>query len=155
MGALIGRQRKFVEALMTLGADSAAIRQAAIMAGYSPNHGYHMMQDDRVMAAVRELATKTVAGSALIGVKVMVEIATTAGHKDQFQAAKHLAALNGFTAEQRIVVEHLEPDKKALIIEVRELANQLGMDPRTLIESTGLVIDAEFEEVAAVDDSDW
>ncbi len=94
----------------------------------------------------------------------MLEIAHTPGHKDQYKAAKDLAALNGYTAEQRIVVEHISEDSKAQIRQIRAMAEELGMDPRQLIEGVG-IIDAEFEEVAekvaalaappTVDDSDW
>jgi hypothetical protein len=157
MSALTGRKKKFVLALLKLGASTSAQRQAAAQAGYDPMYGYQLMHDDRVLAAIREVATKTVAGAALTGVQVMIDIALDKEHKDRFRAAKELAALNGFTAEQRIVVEHVDGDTRAKILEVRKLAEQLGLDPRQLIEATGMVIDAEFEVVEGmqVDDSEW
>lgn len=157
MSALTGRQKKFVWALLQNGASTTAARKAATTAGYEPEYGYQLMRDPRVLAAIREEATKTVAGAALTGVQVMLDIALDMDHKDRFRAAKELAALNGFTAEQKIVVEHIDSGMRDKITEVRKLAEQLGLDPRLLIERTGLVIDAEFEvvEELQVDDNDW
>ena len=158
MSALTSRQNKFVMALLQHGASTTAARKAAAMAGYEPEYGYQLMRDDRVLAAIREQATKTVAGAALTGVQVMIDIALDKEHKDRFRAAKELAALNGFTAEQKIVVEHVDRDTREKVQEVRRLAEQLGLDPRLLIERAGVVVDADFEivePVAAVDDSDW
>jgi phage terminase small subunit len=159
MSALTGRKKKFVLALLKLGASTSAQRQAAAQAGYDPMYGYQLMHDDRVLAAIREVATKTVAGAALTGVQVMIDIALNKEHKDQFRAAKELAALNGFTSEQRIVVEHIDRDAKDKIQEIRVLAEKMGLDPRLLIERAGVVIDADFEIITPatqqVDDSDW
>ena len=159
MSALSGRQRTFVLELIQRGAHRTAIEDSAVAAGYSRTHGYKLLRDSDVLAAVREESTKKVAGAALLGVAVMVEIASNPLHKDQYRAAKDLAALNGFTAEQRIVVEHIDADSKAQIRQIREMATQLGMDPKQLIEAAG-IIDAEFEDVtpkkaAEVDSSDW
>jgi chemotaxis response regulator CheB len=82
----------------------------------------------------------------LVGVKVLIDIAHDKEHKDQFRAAKELAAINGFTAEQRIVVEHISPDSKGMIQEIRSMAAQLGLDPKQLISAAG-IIEAEFTEV--------
>ena len=157
LAALMGRQRKFVLALLTYGADPAAARHAARDAGYDPMYGYQLLRDDRVLKAIREEATKTVAGAALEGVQIMLEIARDKNDTSRFQAAKHLMALNGFTTEQRVVVEHIDRDSREKIEYVRRMAEQLGMDARTLIEQAGIIIDADFEvvEQLQVDDSDW
>jgi hypothetical protein len=137
-----------------------AAKQAAASVGYVPEYGYQLMRDEEVLAALREEATKRLAGAALVGVNVMLEIAQDPGHKDQFRAAKELAAINGFTAEQRIVVEHIDKDGQAVLANVKELAKRLGLDARQLIAQAG-IIDAEFVDVtpakdaAKVDDSDW
>jgi len=121
-----------------------------------PNYGNELMRDERILAALREEATKRLSGAALVGVNVMLELAQTPGHKDQFRAAKELAAINGFTAEQRIVVEHINPDTKDQMRQIKEMATALGLDPKQLIASAGIV-DAEFTEVKEpeVDSSDW
>lgn len=157
MQALSSRQQQFVLALLQQGVSKTAARKAAAETGFAPEYGYQLLRNDLILTAIREEATKRVAGAALVGVTVMLDIAQNPDHKDQFQAAKQLMALNGFTAEQRIVVEHIDRDAKDKIQEIRLLADKLGLDPRQLIAQAGVVVDAEFEEVtpARVDDSDW
>ena len=158
--ALMPQQRRFVKALLSQGANKHAVRKAATEAGYNPGYGFELMRQDSIMAAIREEATKRLAGAALLGVTVMLDIAMDPTHKDQFRAAKELMGINGFTAEQRIVVEHISPQGREIIQQVRAMAEQLGLDPRLLIEQTGVIIDADFEVMspdarAEVDDSDW
>lgn len=156
MSALNQAQRAFVVAMLQQGVNPKAASKAAVVAGYASAYGYELMRNENILAALREEATKRLAGAALSGINIMLDIAHTPGHKDQFRAAKELAAINGFTAEQRIVVEHINEDTKAQIRQIKEMASQLGMDPRQLIEAAGIV-DAEYTEVAAaeVDTSDW
>ena len=163
MSALTARNRMFVIAMLEQGVNPKAASTAAKSCGYLPTYGYELMRNPDIIQALREEATKRMAGAALVGVNVMLEIAQNPMHKDQYRAAKDLAAINGFTAEQRIVVEHIDADSKAQIRQIREMATQLGMDPKQLIEAAG-IIDAEFEEVkpdignpisAQVDSSDW
>ena len=160
MNALPRRQRQFVIAMMKQGVNPKACSRAAAECGYAPMYGYELMRNEGILAALREEATKKLAGAALVGVNVMLEIANSPGHKDQFRAAKELAGINGFTAEQRIVVEHITEDTKAQMQQIREMAVQLKLDPEQLIKAAG-IIDAEFTEVipaeepAEVDTSDW
>lgn len=156
------RHRKFVIALLQQGASKHAVRKAAAESGYNQNYAFALMRDPGVIAALREEATKRVAGAALLGVTVMLDIATNPDHKDQFRAAKELAALNGFTAEQKITVQHIGETGQNVMAQIRQMAEQMGLDPRRLLEHAGIV-DAEFtvveaaqgNPVAEVDDSDW
>lgn len=160
MGTLGPRKRAFVIAMLQQGVNPKACQLAAAKCGYEPKTGYFLMRDPGILAALREEATKRMAGAALVGVNVLLDIANSPTHKDQFRAAKELAGINGFTAEQRIVVEHISEDSKAQIRQIREMAVQLGLEPEQLIKAAG-IIDAEFEEVReriapiSVDDSDW
>ncbi len=159
MGSLSARKREFVIAMLQAGVNPKACAQAAAKCGYAAYYGYELMRDEGILAALREESTKRLAGAALVGVNVLLDIAQSPTHKDQFRAAKELAGINGFTAEQRIVVEHISEDSKAQIRQIRDMATQLGLDPKQLIASAG-IIDAEFTEVipakvAEVDDSDW
>ena len=157
MAGLSDRERLFVIAMLQQGLNKKAAQIAANEAGYTnPVYGYELMRRDSILAAMREEATKRVAGAALVGVTVMLDIAQTDGHKDQYKAAKDLAALNGFTSEQRIVVEHIDSDGKAMIQKIRTMAADLGMDAQQLIAAAGIV-DAEYTVVnePEVDTSDW
>jgi hypothetical protein len=159
MAALPDRQRQFVQAMLRMGVNPKAAASASLECGFHKNYGYELMRDDGVLAALREESTKRLVGAALVGVNVMLEIAQNPLHKDQYRAAKELAAINGFTAEQRIVVEHINPETKDQIRQIRDMAKEMKMDPEELFRKMGIV-DAEFEEVievieVQVDDSDW
>lgn len=153
MSALSDQRREFVLEMMRQGCNPKAAQRAAIACGYSETYGYELMRDEAILAALREEATKRLAGAALVGVNVMLEIAQDETHRDRFKAAKELAAINGFTAEQRIVVEHVSHDTKAMIAEIRRMAADVGLDPKVLIERAGIV-EAEFTEVEPDDDGD-
>lgn len=146
MGALTDRQRSFVQAMLQQGVNPKAAAKAAASCGFQPNYGYELMRNDNILAALREESTKRLVGAALVGVNVLLDIAQSPTHKDQFRAAKELAGINGFTAEQRIVVEHITEDSKAQIRQIHDMAKQLNLDPRQLIQAAG-IIDAEFTEV--------
>ena len=167
MASLTDRQRLFVLEMLTLGINAKACCLAAARCGYASAYGYELMRNEHILAAIREEATKRVAGAALVGINVMLEIAHDLTHKDRYKAAKDLAALNGFTAEQRIVVEHISEDSKAQMRQIRDMAAQLGLDPEALIRQAG-IIDVEFTEVTLtpepdikpdigveIDSSDW
>jgi hypothetical protein len=169
MSGLTQRNRLFVVKMLQQGVNPKAAPRAAVECGYKAEHGWKLMRNPDIIQALREEATKRLAGAALLGINVMLDIASTPGHKDQYKAAKDLAAINGFTAEQRIVVEHISEDSKAQLRQIRDMATQLGMDPKQLIEAAG-IIDAEYEEVkeailrtandgagveVEIDDSDW
>jgi phage terminase small subunit len=160
MAALTDRQRQFVQSMVQMGVNPKAAARAAAECGYEPNYGYQLMRNDNILAALREESTKKLVGAALVGVNVLLDIAQNGQHKDQFRAAKELAGINGFTAEQRIMVTHVTEDTRQQMVQIREMAEQLGMDPKALIAAAGIV-DAEFTEVnendsqLGVDDSEW
>lgn len=151
MSALPAGQRAFVIELLKQGAKKNAARKAALACGYSERYGVDLMRDEAILTAIREEATKRLAGAALVGVNVMLEIAQDKDHRDRFKAAKELAAINGFTAEQRIVVEHVDRETKAQISQIRAMAKELGLEAAQLIAAAGIkdsdVVDAEFVEV--------
>lgn len=146
MASLPEQQRAFVLRLMELGPTKKAAAKAAGDVGFHPVYGYELMRDERVLMAIREEATKCLAGAVLVGVKTMVEIAQDKDHKDRYKAAKDLAGLNGFTTEQRIVVEHIPSDSKEKIKQIRAMATEIGIDPQLLIAQSGIV-EGDFTEV--------
>ncbi len=158
MAALNDRQRAFVQSMVQQGANPKAASKAAADAGFAPVYGYELMRHEGILAALREEATKRLVGAALVGVNVMLDIANNPTHKDQYKAAKDLAAINGFTAEQRIMVTHVTEDTKGQMNQIREMATQLGLDPKQLIAAAGIIeVEGEFTEVEEpeVDTSDW
>jgi len=146
MSALSDKHRQFVIELMELGPTKKAAAEAAERAGFSSLHGYKLMRDQRILEAIREESGKQLAGGVVIGVKTLIEIAQDENHKDRYKAAKELAGINGFSAEQKITVEHVTRDTSTMIVEIRNMARELGMDPVAVLKSIGIE-DAEFSEV--------
>lgn len=126
-------------------AKGAAMR-AAEKAGYHPLHGYVLMRNDAILAAIHEETTKKLQGSVLTATKALVEIVEDEEHRDRFKAAKEIIAINGFTPEQKITVKHISSNSKSLVEQIREMAKELGRDPKILLEAYG-IIDGEFTEV--------
>ena len=147
LAVLSNRHRDFVLRLIELCPSKKAAAKAAADVGYHSQHGYVLMRDERVLAAIREEAGKKLVGAMLIGVQVLIEIAKDKKHKDNYKAAKLLVGLNGFSPEQRIVVEHATHDTKKQIEEVRAMAKELGLDPDQLLGTVGSIEDATFTEV--------
>ena len=159
MAALLPKQRGFVEAMVRGGASPRFVYQAAAMAGYSEDHGWILMKMPKILAALREEAAKHLLQGALIGAKVLVEIATDSSHKDRFKAAKELLGHSGFTVtqEQKITVEHVNSETRELIKEISDFAKATGLDAKQLLGSIGISreepVDAEFAEVGP--EGDW
>ena len=145
MRALPDRQRGFVLEMLKRNANPAMVMEAAEAAGYRPDYGYHLMRDEGVISALHEESVKRLTGAAIVGVSVLLEIAQSEDHKDRFKAAKELAAINGFTAEQRIRVEHVTEDKRDLIEQIKSMARELKLDPKQLLAGVG-VVEGEFTE---------
>ncbi len=154
MAALTPQRQGFVEAMVEGGAGPEFVAKAAALAGYSPTHGWKLMREPRVLAALREEAAKHLLAGALIGSKVLIEIATDSEHKDRLKAAKELLAHSGFTAvtEQKITIDHTNSETRELIKEIQAFAKATGLDSRQLLGSVGVTapepVDAEFTEVS-------
>lgn len=142
------------------GVNPRAANKAAHEAGYmADTAGNMLMRNERVLAALHEEARKRLVGAALLGINVMIEIAQDTTHKDRLKAATSLAAINGFNAEQKVVVTHIRQDQESVVREIIDRATALGQDPRPLLLAAGIdktIIDAEFTDVttAAEDEAD-
>lgn len=148
MSALTDQQRAFVYLMIQTGVNEGMANQCAKAAGYEgPNGGWRCMRNERILAALREETTKRLMGAALVGVSTMIEIANSPGHKDRYKAAKDLAAINGFTPEQKITVTHVKQDERDVLDKIRERAEKLGLDPRKLLLDAGIIVDAEFTDI--------
>ncbi len=64
MQRLSARQRTFVISMLQQGINPKASRQAAVSAGYSADHSSRLMSDPDILAALKEEATKRLAGAA-------------------------------------------------------------------------------------------
>lgn len=156
MLALTPLMRRFVLAALQFptGKDWQIAKAAGCSAtsnGYLRRTAHRMFHDERVIAAMREEADKRLRSSALLGVSVLAKIARTEGHKDQLKAAEALLNRVGFheISEQRVSVEHTDKGGKALVEQVRRLANALGLDEAKLLG--GNTIEAEFQVIDGAD----
>jgi len=155
MAALSDKHRQFVIEMVNLGLTKKAAAKAAESAGFSSLHGYKLMRDQRILDALREESGKQLAGGVVVGVQTLIDIAQDRDHKDRFKAAKELAAINGFTAEHKVTVQHVTRDLKDMISDIRSMANDLGIDGEQLIRAAGFIgigeagfAEAESEESA-------
>lgn len=126
--------------------------RAAEAAGYHPLHGYVLMRNDAILAAIHEESTKKLQGHVLTAVKALVDIVEDEDHKDRFKAAKEIAAMNGYTPEQKITVKHISSNSNDLMQQIRAMAKEIGEEElRPLIAKFGIT-DGEFTEVEDSDD---
>ena len=147
---LTAKQRTFVRLYITT---SNPPGRCAADAGYlNPAVSACQLMDSRsIQEALHEESIRYLAGSAAVGVRVMLEIAGDVTHKDRLKAARELIAHAGLAPlkEQKITVEHRGSSPDAQRAELRLLMSQLGADGQRLLAAAGLenVTDAEFEVV--------
>lgn len=146
LAQLSGQHRRFVLAMVEEDLAKGAAMRAAEAAGYHPLHGYILMRNDGVLAAIREESTKKLQGSVLVATKALVDIAEDESHRDRFKASKEILSINGYTPEQKIVVEHRSSDTKQQIEQIRALAKELGIEPQQLLAGAG-IMEGEFSDV--------
>lgn len=136
--------------------------QLAAEAGYSAGTegstqlrvvGFHMMRNEKVLAAINEEAGKRLRGAGLIGVGAVVAIALNPAHKDHLKAALALMDRTGHhaTSEHKVTVDDKRPQSKAeLVAAVAQVARDAGLTDDAIKKLTGGdIVDAEFQDVTA------
>jgi phage terminase small subunit len=154
MRDLTDMQRQFVIAYFDSGGRSPQL--AAKIAGYQggdaacAQRGYELTRNPKVLRAMREEAERRF-GSSLVTATVALEgILLNPNHKDHYKAITRTLDQNGMIVQtqHRVVVE--DNRTPAEVIErIRKYALDVGLDPAKVLKSNGIVIDAEFTEVAA------
>ena len=154
MRALSLRRRKFVNALVSVTNSPA---DAARIAGYQGSRevlgetGRRLKNTQEVLDAIDEEARKTLYGAKLLATSVLVDIAGNKASKDgdRMRAAGMILNRVGMPEvfNQTITVEHKMTEKEK-IQEIGDMAAKLGLDPKRLLGSIG-VVDVEFTEVPA------
>lgn len=135
--------------------------QLAKAAGYSDRSNgslrvkaHSNLHNEKVIAAMHEEAGKRLRSSAILGASVLAKIARTDGHKHQLRAAEALLNRIGLheTTEHRVTVQR--SDDAVVVARIRELARELGLDPRKLgvaappmLEARADVVDVKAEEI--------
>lgn len=159
MRALTEKQRGFVMAII----ENPGITQgkAAELAGYqnSPGGmrvtGHLLAHDERVLAAIHEVAGQRMRSSSLMAADVLVQLLGSGDEKVQLKAAGMLLDRVGFGAQQNININQTVTDNsgKAIMDRIRALAQKHGLDENRLLGISGpkRTIDAEFTEVNDAD----
>lgn len=157
--ALTDKQKRFVTAMLVVGAKKDFGAEAARVAGYSPDCAkqiaYTLMRHPKVLAAIRREADLRLQGSVLLGTQVLEEIALDPMHKDRMKAAVELLNRGGMMLIQKI--EHTHKDERTateLVNFIRNMAIKNGIDPATLLgreepvpQIEDKTVDAQYTEI--------
>lgn len=157
MQALSPKHRAFVLALYALGTNDAT---AAARLIYTDNgNGSINVQAHRVMhradvqAAIDEEARRRIKSLQPLGIHELTEIMKNPQHKDQLKAVAMAFNRSGLNEVHESKVTHeIVRTQREKIAEIKSLAGELGVDPKTLLGNMADVTDAEFEEVPTDDE---
>ena len=162
MQALTVKARAFVIALVEMGGGLNEMHVAVEKAGYecaTKNVAYvqahRLAADPRIQAAILEEARSRCKSASLLSVSAMIEIIQDKMVKPstRLQAASRIAAIAGMDpATQMLITQKVDVQVtvKEQIAQVKQLAKDLGIDPKALLGKAGVVIEGEFEEVPPV-----
>ena len=155
MRALTVLQRRFV--LILVGCANNAT-EAARLAGYSGDNdtlaktATRLRHTPAVQDAIDEEARKSLYGAKLLAVQVLRDVLEDPTEKTHYRLKAVAMVLNRVgmpeVFNQSITVEHkLSSDE--LIKNIGDMARKLNLDPKQLLGSYGITIDAEYTEVPA------
>jgi phage terminase small subunit len=159
--AIEAKQRAFVVAFIERGDENATA--AARAAGYGSSSptpeqangaaktaAWRLMHDEKILEAIKELASDQFRLVTFKAASVMLEIMNDPSHKDRFRAAERILAQNGMGVAVEVNHNHrVNLDEKGMIDRIARLAKDQGLDPRKLLGTVGVdYVDAEFEVIS-------
>lgn len=159
--ALSPKARAYVLALVELGGATNESHRAAQIAGFSGGKATlqvtasRLAADERVQHALVEEAKRMARSASLEAVCVTIEIMQGNGGATptaRLAAATRIGTLAGLEPPKQVDVHtaiEITVTKAQQIRRVKELATELGIDPKKLLGVAGVVVDAEFTEVPA------
>lgn len=167
-------QRAWLQAFLDAGDENATA--AARRAGYGKEDGtpdqknnacktagHRNIHDPAIQAAIRELAHERFRVAGYQAAAALMALVKDPSHKDHFKALERVLAQNGMIAAVQIEHNHnVKVTEQDQVERLMVLAKQLGMDPKVLLGSAGVILDAEFEVIpspkqltAQVEDDMW
>jgi len=159
MRALTEKQRAFVLALLELPGGRGHQTEAARLAGYSEEsasslrvQASRLAHDEKVQAAIKEVALGTMSSEAVNLVGVLLQIAygeLPANAAEKMKAIAMIFNRTGLpeTAQHFVKVEHNINTDDALE-RLYRFSKVLGVDPKTVLGTMGLeVVEGEFREM--------
>lgn len=158
MRKLTPRRRAFVLAALVTGEQK--FTNLAKMAGFQGSdetlraYGHKLAHSDDIIEASREESQRRMQSATIMATSQLVSIAADAGRKDQLKAIEMILNRTGLHAitESHAVVEH-KSSNASTVKQIVDMCQKLGIDPRKLLGSAGVVIDAEFTVVEPKSDS--
>lgn len=149
MKALLPKQRAFVLAYCT--SANANGTEAARMAGYADRSDAIKVQASRllkrpdILAGIREVVLQNMSADLPVLHEALKKVALSAQHKDQTKAILALMNRGGLPdVTERNINVNVTVSQAEKIAEIRQLADEMGLDPEKLL---GSISDAEFEEI--------
>jgi hypothetical protein len=141
MRALTDKQRKFVQA--ALASPESNPTDWARLAGYKDKGGgasnirvcaHGLMHDPRIEAAIVEIARSSfTTGGVALAASNLLRIARDQKHPRNYDATIAIMNRVGMHEKSEHVVKVSRPDDQQMLEMVARLANELGVDPSTLI----------------------
>jgi hypothetical protein len=142
------RQREFVRQLF-VGDDNYAA--AAARAGYRAENdhslrqmAYTLSRDPKILAAVKEEVDRHVSLSAAMATAVITSIAANpdAKDRDRLLCCERLLDQGGYSVRQTRDI-NVTVNDAAMVREIRQFAQQLGIDPKVFLGNAAMVIEHE------------
>ena len=164
MTCLAPKARAFVIAVVEMGGALNEMHVAAQRAGYAGDkptlyvQAHRLAADPRVQAAILEEARGRCKSASLLSISAMIEIIQdkTVKPSTRLQAASRIAAIAGMDPATQMLIKtttEVTVTVKEQISQVRQLAKDLGLDPKLLLGKAGVVLEGEFEELPALSGS--
>lgn len=160
MQRLTDKQRRFVIYIAETGTTNET--EAAEAAGYSEGGSYQALRvtahrlssDPKIQEAIQEEVRRRFFLLAPRALANTVRIADTEGHKDEFNANKHLLNLAGLAAVEKHEHKHEHTDASvdALVEEIQRLAKKYNLDATGLIGDRGKTVDLGPDEFSSDDE---
>jgi hypothetical protein len=160
MTTLSPRARAFVLAIVEMGGALNEMHNAAAKAGYAGDkptlyvQAHRLAADPRIQAAILEEARARCKSASLLSVSTMIGIIQdkTVKPSTRLQAASRIAAIAGMDPATQMLIKNTTEvtiTVREQISQVRQLAKDLGLDPKVLLGKAGVTLEGEFEEVGS------
>lgn len=154
MRGLTDKQRIFVQVLLDTGGTNETAAARAAYPDQSENSvavtAHRMAHSPKIIAAIREEAENRLASHTLLASSQIAMIARDVTHKDCLKACTELLNRGGLPfiakSEHKVLVTD-ERTEQEMLERIRHLALAQGLDPKKLLGTYGVVVDAEFTEV--------
>jgi hypothetical protein len=158
MTILMPKARAFVLAIVEMGGALNEMHVAAERAGYKGDkptlyvQAHRLAADPRIQTAILEEARARCKSASLLSVSSMIEIIQdkTVKPSTRLQAASRIAAIAGMDPATQMLIKttsEVTVTVREQISQVRQLAKDLGLDPKVLLGKAGVTLEGEFEEV--------